>query len=155
MAIRDIIEMGDEKLYKKSHEITNFDSKLHTLLDDMADTMYNAEGVGLAAVQIGILRRVVVIDVGEGLYEIINPVITHKEGSQYGQEGCLSVPGKRGDVERPMKVTFEAFDRNGKKFSKTVEGLFARCVCHEFDHLDGKLYIQSADNIIDISKDLD
>jgi len=150
MAIRKIVEIGDDILGKRSHEVTNFDGRLHALLEDMKETMYDSDGVGLAAVQIGILRRVVVIDVGEGLYEIINPVITHKEGSQYGQEGCLSVPGKRGDVERPMKVTFEAYDRNGNKFEKTVEGLFARCVCHEFDHLDGRLYVELADNICSI-----
>lgn len=150
MAIRKIIEIGDEILGKKSHEVTRFDSKLHHLLDDMTETMRDSDGVGLAAVQVGILRRVVVIDVGEGLCEIINPVITHREGSQYGQEGCLSVPGKRGDVERPMTVTFEAFDRNGNKFEKTVSELFARCVCHEFDHLDGKLYVEIADNLCDV-----
>ena len=147
MAIRQIIEIGDERLSKKSHEVTNFDGRLHALLDDMAETMRESNGVGLAAVQIGILRRVVVIDVGEGLYEIINPKIISSEGSQYGQEGCLSVPGVHGNVERPMVVTFEAYDRNGKKFSKTVDGLFARYVCHEFDHLDGKLYIEIAEDV--------
>ncbi len=149
MAIRDIITIGDELLSKKSHPITNFDERLWGLLDDMQDTMREYDGVGLAAVQIGILRRVVVIDVGEGYYELINPQITSFSGSQYGQEGCLSVPGKHGNVERPMEVTFEAFDRNGNKYSKTVSGLFARCVCHELDHLDGKLYVELADIIQD------
>lgn len=149
MSVRNIVTLGDELLGKKSHEVTKFDERLWNLLDDMAETMHDADGVGLAAVQIGILRRVVVIDVGEGLYEMINPKITYTEGSQYGQEGCLSVPGKHGNVERPMKVTFEAYDRNGEIYSKTVEGLFARCVCHEFDHLDGKLYVELADDLQD------
>lgn len=147
MTVREIVTLGDDILYKKSHEVTKFDQRLHNLLDDMAATMHDADGVGLAAVQIGILRRAVVIDVGEGLFEMVNPRIISSEGSQYGQEGCLSVPGKRGNVERPQIVTFEAFDRNGEKYTKTVEGLFARCVCHEFDHLDGKLYVDIADNV--------
>ena len=149
MSVRKIITIGDEILSKKSHPVTNFDKRLHLLLDDMVETMKKYEGAGLAAVQVGILRRVVVIDVGEGLIELINPEITSKKGSQYGAEGCLSVPGKHGDVERPMEVTFKAYDRNGNEYTKTVNGLFARCVCHECDHLDGKLYVELADNIVD------
>ncbi|MBQ3054197.1 MAG: peptide deformylase [Clostridia bacterium] len=149
MSVRKIITIGDELLSKKCHEVTKFDDRLFALLDDMQETMRDSDGVGLAAPQVGILRRVVVIDVGEGYFELINPKIISCEGSQYGTEGCLSVPGKHGDVERPMLVTFEAYDRNGNKYDKTVEGLFARCVCHELDHLDGKLYVEIADNLAD------
>ena len=149
MSVRKIITIGDELLEKKSHPVTNFDKRLHTLLDDMIETMRENDGAGLAAVQVGILRRVVVIDVGEGLIELINPEIISSEGTQYGAEGCLSVPGKHGDVERPMEVTFKAFDRNGKEYTKTVNGLFARCVCHECDHLEGRLYVELADNLAD------
>ncbi len=149
MAVKDIVEMGDERLNKISHKVTNFDERLWNLLDDMKDTMLHYDGVGLAAVQIGILRRVVVIDVGEGYFELINPVIIEKSGSQYGQEGCLSVPGKHGFVDRPEVVKFEAYDRFGKMYEKTVSGLFARCVCHELDHLDGRLYVELADDLQD------
>ena len=138
MAIRDIIEMGDEKLYKKSHEITNFDSKLHTLLDDMADTMYNAEGVGLAAVQVGVLKRVVVIDIGDGFIELVNPeIVEESKERQYEIEGCLSLPGENVYTNRPMKVTVKGQDRNGKWQVLKGSGLKARAFCHELDHLDG------------------
>ncbi len=149
MAIKKIVELGDSILGKVSHKVTNFDERLWGLLDDMKDTLYESGGVGLAAVQIGILRRVVVIDIDDDYTELINPVITETEGSQYGVEGCLSVPGKQGNVQRPMQVTFEAYDRNGNKYTKTVSELFARCVCHELDHLDGKLYVEIADDIVD------
>ena len=143
MAIRKIREIGDPCLSKKCREVEVFDSKLHALLDDMTETMVLANGVGLAAPQVGILRRVVVIDLGEenGIIELINPVITHTEGSYTDVEGCLSVPGKAGEVERPEKATVRAFDRNGEEFEFTGEGLYARCICHECDHLDGKLYV--------------
>ena len=114
----------------------------------MADTMYKAEGVGLAAPQVGVLRRVVVIDVGDqgdGLLELINPVITMREGEQCGREGCLSLPGRQAVVTRPRKVTVQYQNRDGVPCEKTVEGLFARAVCHELDHLDGKLYIDVMD----------
>ena len=129
---------------KTCREVTVFDAKLHALLDDMADTMYKADGVGLAAPQIGILRRIVVIDVGDGLYEMINPVITSESGEQTGMEGCLSVPGKHGTVVRPMKVKATYFDRNGQKCTVSAKELFARAICHELDHLDGTLYIDRA-----------
>lgn len=141
MAIRNIVTLGDDVLRKVCRTQLTFDSKLHTILDDMKDTMYKADGVGLAAPQVGILRRFCVIDVGEGVIELINPVITEKSGSQTGTEGCLSLPGKFDEVTRPMKVTVRAQDRNGNNFTVTGEGLLARALCHEIDHLDGVLYI--------------
>lgn len=141
MAIRNIVKIGDEILRKKCRTQLNFDSRLHTVLDDMAETMYFAEGVGLAAPQVGILRRYCVIDVGDGIIELVNPVIIESSGSQIGNEGCLSVPNSQATVTRPMKVTVRAQDRNGNNFTVTGEGLKARALCHEIDHLDGILYI--------------
>ncbi|MBQ2237110.1 MAG: peptide deformylase [Clostridia bacterium] len=141
MAIRNIVKIGDEVLRKKCRTQLNFDERLHTILDDMAETMYAAEGVGLAAPQVGILRRYCVIDVGDGLIELINPVIEEVSGEQIGDEGCLSVPGEYGKVKRPYTVTVHAQDRNGKNIKMTVEGFKARAFCHEIDHLDGTLYI--------------
>lgn len=151
MALRKIREIGDSCLNKKCREVEKFDAKLHTLLDDMKETLLMANGVGLAAPQVGILRRVVVIDLGEdgGMLELVNPVITHTEGSQSGVEGCLSVPGKAGIVERPQKATVKAFDRNGEPFEFTGEDLYARCICHECDHLDGKLYVEKVTEFVD------
>ena len=143
MAIRNIVEMGkDDILRKRARRVDKFDKRLAILLDDMADTMYEADGVGLAAPQVGILRRVVVIDVGDehGLIELINPEIIATEGEQEGSEGCLSAPGRRGYVKRPNKVTVKAQDRKGKPFEITGEGLLARAFCHEIDHLNGVLY---------------
>ena len=147
MALRKILTLGDETLYKKSRKVEKFDKKLHDILDDMAETMYNANGAGLAAVQIGILRRIVVIDTGEGLIELVNPEIIEQDGEQCGQEGCLSLPGKWGDVTRPMHVKVKARDRNGKLFETEGEGLLARAFCHETEHLDGHLFIEKATNI--------
>jgi len=141
MAIRNIVKIGDDILRKICRTQLTFDDKLALILDDMADTMYKAEGVGLAAPQIGILRRFCVIDVGEGLIELINPVIIEKSGSQSGSEGCLSVPDRFEEVERPMYVTVRAQDRNGNNFTVKGEGFLARALCHEIDHLDGVLYI--------------
>ncbi len=141
MAIRNIVKLGDDVLRKTCRTQLNFDEKLATILDDMAETMYKAEGVGLAAPQVGILRRFCVVDVGDGLIELVNPVITEKSGSQVGQEGCLSVPDRFDDVERPMTVTVRAQDRNGNNIVITAEGFKARAFCHEIDHLDGILYI--------------
>lgn len=157
MAIRKIREIGDSCLKKKCREVEKFDSRLHDLLDDMQDTMLLANGVGLAAPQVGILRRVVVIDLGEddGILELINPVITHTEGSVSDTEGCLSVPGKAGTVTRPEKTTVRAFDRNGEEFEFTGEGLYARCICHECDHLDGILYVEKADEVFDLTREDD
>lgn len=140
MALRNIVKLGDPILNKTSRRVENFDERLAVLIDDMAETMYNANGVGLAAVQVGVLKRVVVIDIGEGLIELVNPEITLKEGEQREQEGCLSLPGKYGTTVRPMKVQVKAQDRNGKWQVFTGEGLKARAFCHETDHLDGVLF---------------
>lgn len=141
MAIRNIVKIGDEVLRKTCRTQLTFDERLHEILDDMAETMYKAEGVGLAAPQIGILRRYCVIDVGDGLIELINPVITAMSGSQTGNEGCLSIPERFEEVERPMTVTVRAQDRNGNNIEITAEDFKARAFCHEIDHLDGTLYI--------------
>lgn len=140
MALRIIRKKGDEVLTKKCKEVTKFDGKLAELLDDMYDTMKNADGVGLAAPQVGILKRCVVIDIGEGKIELVNPVITKSEGEQIGQEGCLSIPNFWGDVKRPETVTVSAFDRAGQAIEVTGSGLLAVAICHELDHLDGRLF---------------
>lgn len=141
MAVRKILRIGDETLRRKARPVELFDKRLHTLLDDMAETMYDAEGAGLAAPQVGILRRVVVIDVGEGIIELINPEILSAEGEQINPEGCLSIPGRRCTVARPQKVVVKALDRNGDLFELTGEGFLAIAVSHELDHLDGVLYV--------------
>lgn len=140
MALRTIRKKGDEILYKKSKEVLKFDEKLAELLDDMYETMKASDGVGLAAPQVGILRRCVVIEVDEEKIELVNPVIIKAEGEQIGQEGCLSIPDVWGDVKRPEKVTVSAFDRNGKKIEQYGEGLLAVALCHEIDHLNGELF---------------
>ena len=140
MAIRNIVKNGDDILRKVCRSQLTFDDRLATILDDMAETMYAANGVGLAAPQVGILRRYCVIDVGEGIIELINPVIVSTEGEQCDQEGCRSVPGEYGRVSRPEKVTVRAQNRNGENFTITGEGLLARALCHEIDHLDGIVY---------------
>ena len=146
--IRKIVKLGDETLRKQSKPMQKFDLRLWLLLRDMADTMYKADGVGLAAPQVGILRRVVVVDTGAGLVELINPENIAREGEQAGAEGCLSLPGRQGYVVRPQKVTVRAQDRKGKPFEITAEGLKARAFCHEIDHLDGVLYIDVMDHEI-------
>ncbi len=150
MAKKEILLFENDTLRKISHKVEKFNLRLWLLLRDMADTMYEADGVGLAAPQIGILRRVVVIDVGDdnGLIELINPEIIAVEGEQEGPEGCLSKPGRQGFVRRPNKVTVRAQDRHGKWFELTGEGLLARAFCHEIDHLDGRLYIDVEDHEI-------
>lgn len=146
--IRKIVKLGDDNLRKVCKPMPKFDLRLWLLLRDMKETMYKAEGVGLAAPQVGILRRVVVIDVGNGLVELVNPEIIHTEGENGGAEGCLSIPGRQGYVVRPKKVTVRAQDRNGKFFEVTGEDLFARALCHEIDHLDGVLYIDKMEHEI-------
>ena len=143
MAIREILTLPEESefLHKKSREVTEIDQRILTLLDDMAETMYEANGVGLAAPQVGILRRVVVIDVGDGLIELINPVIVYKKGEQIDAEGCLSVPGRSGTVARPEKVKVRAQNRHGEEITVDGEGLLARALCHEIDHLNGTVYV--------------
>ena len=140
MALRNIVTEKEERLRKVSRPVEKFDERLWTLLDDMADTMYEADGVGIAGVQVGVLRRVFVVDIGEGLIEFVNPTITAQSGEQDGMEGCLSSPGEYGLVVRPEKVTIEAFDRNGKPFTMDAEGFLARAICHENDHLDGRIF---------------
>lgn len=144
MAIRTIRISTDEVLRKKCKVVKEITPNLLTLLDDMADTMYEANGVGLAAPQVGILKRVVVIDIGEGLVELINPEILETSGSQIDDEGCLSVPGKYAPVDRPNYVKVKAMDRDGNEFIIEGEELMARALCHEIDHLDGILYIDKA-----------
>ena len=141
MALRTIRVEGDEVLTKVSRPVDKMTPRLHTLIEDMFDTMYDAEGVGLAGPQVGILRRVVVIDVGEDPIEMVNPKIIAYAGKQGGMEGCLSFPGRRGYVERPNCVTVEAYDRAGQLHQYRGEGLFARAVFHELDHLDGIVYL--------------
>ena len=141
MALRNIVKLGDPILNKKSRKIEKFDDKLASLIDDMLETMYASNGVGLAAVQVGILKRVVVIDIGEGPMELVNPEITMEEGEQQESEGCLSLPGKYGITSRPKKVQVKAQDRNGKWQVFTGEDLKARAFCHEIDHLDGILFV--------------
>lgn len=154
MALRTIVKKNDEVLHKKCKPVEVFDEKLGILLDDMAETMYKAEGVGLAAPQVGILRRVVFIDIGEGPVELVNPVIVKQKGSQRGIEGCLSCPNEWGYVVRPMELTVKAQDRTGKPIEFKCSEFFARAVCHELDHLDGHLFIEKADEMVD-PKDLE
>lgn len=149
MAIRKIVTQGDEVLTKKCREVTEFNERLHDLLDDMADTLEESGGVGLAAPQVGVLRRVVlVINDEEEIIELINPEIIHTEGEQIGPEGCLSVPGKFGMVTRPNFVRVRAQDRFGEWFEAEGEELTARCFCHELEHLDGHLYVEHIDHFL-------
>lgn len=141
MALRQIRLVGDEILRKKSKEVKVVDDKIKQILDDMAETMYNTEnGGGLAAPQIGILKRLVVIDMGEGLIKLVNPKIIQKEGSQKVLEGCLSIPNKIGKLTRPAKVTIQALNENGEEIILTGTGELAKCFCHEIEHLDGILF---------------
>lgn len=140
MALRNIREDGDDILRKKARPVTDFNERLFSLLDDMAETMYKACGVGLAGPQVGVLRRIVVMDVGDGLLELINPEITQAEGEQINEEGCLSLPGLCGTVSRPASVVVKAQNREGKWCLYKGTELKARCFCHELDHLDGILY---------------
>ena len=141
MAIRNLRFGGDAILTKTSKEVKEITPKVKELIDDMLETMYEANGVGLAAVQVGVLKRIVVIDVGEGPVVMINPQVIKTEGTQTGDEGCLSVPGKAGQVTRPMKATVRYTGEDGAEYELEGEGLLARAICHECDHLDGKLYL--------------
>ena len=152
MAKRSIVLEKDATLRKKSRLVTEYNEKLWQLLDDMAETMYSADGVGLAAVQVGVLRRVVVIDTGDTLFEVINPVFVEKSGEQTGIEGCLSSPEEYGDVTRPMHVIIKANDRNGKLYQIEGDGLLARALCHEIDHLEGVLFKDLATEMYDIEE---
>lgn len=147
MAIRNVVQVGDDVLRKVCFPVEEFDEKLWKLLDDMKETVRKEEGAGLAAPQVGILRRLAVVDVEEGYFELINPKIVAQKGEQSGWEGCLSVRGKSGIVSRPMKVTVVYQDRNGNPLEIKAKGFFARAICHELDHLDGVLYIDKATHI--------
>ena len=144
MAVRAILHEREELLRKRSRPVEKFDDRLFTLIDDMAETMHKANGVGLAAPQVGILRRAVVIDIGEGLVELINPEFIEVSGSQTDYEGCLSIPGHSAPVERPNYAKVRAFDREGREIIVEGKELMARALCHEIDHLDGILYIDKA-----------
>ena len=148
MALRNILTEGDAALHKVSRPVTQFNARLHQLLDDMVETLHDANGAGLAAPQVGVLRRVVVVDTGEGVIELINPEIVAESGEPTGLEGCLSVPGKFGIVTRPERVTVRAQDRNGNWFEREGEELTARCFCHELDHLDGHLYTEKVERYL-------
>ena len=142
MAIRKIVKLGEDDILRKHcRKVDKFDKRLGILLDDMAETLYDADGAGLAAPQVGILKRAVVIDVGEGLIELVNPEILSSEGEQMCIEGCLSVPGRRGRVLRPEKVRVHAQDRKGSHIELEGEGFLANAICHELDHLDGIIYV--------------
>lgn len=149
MSVRKILQIGDPTLREKSERVASFDLNLATLLNDMKDTLFSAEGAGLAAPQIGVLKRVFVVNVEEGYFEFINPEILGTSGSQFGTEGCLSVKGKWGDVKRPRKVTLKAQDRFGKWFKVVAKDFFAKAICHEYDHLEGILYTDIAENLRD------
>ena len=141
MAIRQIRKYGDEILRKKCRKIDAVDTRIKTLLSDMLETMYLNKGVGLAAPQVGIMRRAIVVDVGEGAVKLVNPEIIKSEGSQIDAEGCLSIPGESGNVDRPDKICVKALNENGEEVVIEKSGYFARALCHEIDHLDGILFI--------------
>ena len=146
MAKRKVLKYGDERLRKVAKPVTEFDDDLRELLDDMRDTMYANDGMGLAATQVGVLRRVVIMDLGGSFFELINPEIIASEGEQEEEEGCLSVPNFSDLVKRPEKVTVKAKDRYGYDIEITGEKTFARCACHEIDHLNGILYVDKSKN---------
>ncbi len=156
MAIRYILEKGDPQLEKKSRPVTEFNKRLHTLLDDMRETLKRANGYGLAAPQVGVLRRAVIVldpsdntkTIDEQIIELINPVIEETRGEQVGPEGCLSVPGIYGIVKRPQYAVVRAQDRNGNAITVSGEGITARCLCHETDHLDGRLFTEIVERIL-------
>lgn len=152
MAIRKIVKVGDEILTKKCRTVEKIDDRVLTLLDDLADTLYESNGVGLASPQVGILKRIAVIDIGDGLIELINPEIIKKSGEQRDVEGCLSLPGKWGYVKRPMEVTVKFKNRDFEDVEMKSSGLLARAICHETEHLDGILFTTHVDEYVDIDE---
>ena len=148
MGIRKILTVAEPALHKVCKPVEKFDKKLHTLLDDMRETLIDSEGVGLAAPQVGILRRVVLVDTGDEILELVNPSLVETDGEQIGAEGCLSVPGKYGLVKRPNYAKVRAQDRNGQWYECEGEELIARCFCHELDHLDGIIYTEVMDRFL-------
>ncbi|MCL2527278.1 MAG: peptide deformylase [Defluviitaleaceae bacterium] len=155
MGLRQLRMEGDDILRQKAKPVAGINEKILTLLDDMRETLQETNGVGLAAPQVGVLRRVVVVELEDEYYELINPAIIASEGTQTCDEACLSVPGYQGDIERPMNITVEATNRDGEIYTIDAEEYLASILCHELDHLDGVLYIDSASNIRPIEKDED
>ncbi len=149
MACRNIVQVGNDVLRKKSLPIEEINDEIITLLDDMKDTLIKANGAGLAAVQVGVLKRIFIVSVEEDYFEFINPVMVKQAGSQVDREGCLSIVKKSGLVERPNKVVIKAFNRQGQMYKLTAYGFLARAICHEYDHLDGILYTDKATDIRD------
>jgi len=141
MALRNVRKYGDSILRKKSRKVEDINERIHVLLDDMEETLYEEEGIGLAAPQVGVLKRVIVIDVGEGILKLVNPEIIYSEGKAVDIEGCLSIPGSQGEVERPRKVKVKALNEKGEEIIIEGEDLLARALCHETDHLNGILFI--------------
>ncbi len=150
MAIRNIRKLGDDILRKKCRPVEVIDDRIITLIDDMVETMRSADGAGLAAPQVGVLKRIAVIEVENKLYELINPEIISQKGSVTAVEGCLSFPGKYGTVTRPKQVTVKALDRNGKEFTVTGEGMLGKALCHEIDHLDGIMYVDKVEEYVEL-----
>ncbi len=150
MAIRNIVKLGDDILTKKCRTVDRFDERLSELIDDMLETLYAANGAGLAAPQVGVLKRIAVIDIGDGAYELVNPEIIFTDGSQTGSEGCLSNPGKYGIVTRPNIVKVRAQDRHGEWHEYEGEGLLARAFCHETDHLDGHMFMEKVTEWLEV-----
>lgn len=153
MALRTILVKGDEALLKKSRPVVDFNKRLHALLDDMAQTLHEADGLGLAAPQVGVLRRVILVVTDDGLLELINPELISAKGAQIGLEGCLSVPGVFGKVSRPFRVRVRYQDRDGKMCESDGEGIVARAFCHEINHLDGVLFTEFATEYVDTTRD--
>lgn len=159
MAVRQIRVIGDDLLKKRSREVTVIDDKIRQLLDDMLDTLHQTgDGIGLAAPQVGVLKRIIVVDLsneeeGVGPYKLINPVIVRRKGEQVCREGCLSIPGKLGDVTRPKEVTVEALNENGEKVVLKAKDLLAVVLCHEIDHLDGVLFVDRATELFDADEE--
>ncbi len=150
MALREIHVLGEDILRKKSRTVDKVDDKIRMIAGDMAETMYKANGVGLAAPQVGILKKIIVVDIGEGLITLINPEILEAQGSQSDEEGCLSVPGRRGMVERPMEIKVKGLDENGNEKEIKAEGYLARALCHEIDHLSGTLFIDKVEREVQL-----
>lgn len=150
MAIRNIRKIGDDILRRTCRKVEKIDDRTKELIDDMIETMYDANGVGLAAPQVGVLKRIAVVDIGDGVIELINPEIVGASGEQCQVEGCLSVPGKYGEVIRPEKVIVNAFDRNGEGFEIIGEGLLATALCHEIDHLDGNMFVDKVERYVEV-----
>ena len=150
MALREIHVLGEDILRKKSRTVDKVDDKIRMIAGDMAETMYKANGVGLAAPQVGILKKIIVVDIGEGLITLINPEILEAQGSQSDEEACLSVPGRRGMVERPMEIKVKGLDENGNEKEIKAEGYLARALCHEIDHLSGTLFIDKVEREVQL-----